>query len=299
MADIYKTLQGGARLSFGGDEFVFVELSEDMRIPQALAIQALTQRIAALDVAGVIDVCPAHASYMIRFDSELVDLDGLLALLDDMHAQASGEASASIETSIIDVPVYYDDPWTRETLMKFRDRHQDPDSTDIDYVARINGYAGADELAAAHAEHPFLVTFPNFVPGNAESVQLVPRERQIEAPKYKRPRTETPSRAVGHGGAFTNVYPSFGAGGVQLIGRTPIDIVDMDQARPDFAESPVLFTAGALLAFRRIDGDEYVDIRRRVEAGEYRVRRAPVVFSVARHLDDWHGYNRELKEALR
>ncbi|MFX6201841.1 hypothetical protein ABTF50_20795, partial [Acinetobacter baumannii] len=25
--------------------------------------------------------------------------------------------------------------------MRFRDRHQDPDSTDLEYAARINGYA--------------------------------------------------------------------------------------------------------------------------------------------------------------
>ena len=75
--------------------------------------------------------------------------------------------------------------------------------------------------------------------------------------RYLRPRTETPARAVGHGGAFTNIYPSFGAGGVQLLGRTPIDIVDMSQKHADFVKRPVLFTAGSLISFRMIDHDEY------------------------------------------
>ena len=34
------------------------------------------------------------------------------------------------------LPVLYNDPWTNETLMRFRDRHQEPDSTDIEYSAR-------------------------------------------------------------------------------------------------------------------------------------------------------------------
>lgn len=298
MTSIYKTLRGGGRLSFGGDEFIFVELSEDMRIPQALCIQALAKTLKNMNVPGVVDICPSHASYMIRFDPETIDLNQFLIDLEDAHEEAIRAGASTISTTIVDIPVYYNDPWTRETLLKFRDRHQDPESIDIDYVARVNGYANAAEVAAAHADNPFLVTFPNFVPGNAESVQLVPRELQIEAPKYKRPRTETPSRAIGHGGAFTNIYPSFGAGGVQLLGRTPVEVVDMSQTHPDFIDSPVLLPAGTLMYFREIGEDEYFEIRTVVESGDYRVRRAEIEFSVERHLADWRAYNLELKEAL-
>ncbi|GAA1700046.1 allophanate hydrolase subunit 1 [Microcella alkalica] len=294
----YIPFPADARLSFGGDEFIFIELSEDMRIAQALAIQSLAKTLTNLRVPGVIDICPAHASYMIRFDPDVLDLDSFLSQLREEHERAVSADLTTLSTRIVDVPVLYDDPWTRETLLKFRDRHQDPNSTDIEYVARVNGFASIDELAAAHSAHPFIVTFPNFVPGNAESVQLVPRDMQIQAPKYKRPRTETPSRSIGHGGAFTNVYPSFGGGGVQLLGRTPIDIVDLSQTRPGFEDRPVLFTAGTLLAFRAIDLDEYFDIRSSMEADTYRFRQAELEFSIDRHTSDWRGYNVELKEAL-
>lgn len=295
----YIPFHADARLSFGGDEFIFVELSEDMRIAQALTIQLLAKTLADHAIPGVIDICPAHASYMIRFDPDVLDLDSFLDLLKQEHGAAVSADLPTLQTRIVDVPVLYDDPWTRETLLKFRDRHQDPHSTDIEYVARINGFASTDELAAAHSANPFIVTFPNFVPGNAESVQLVPREMQIQAPKYKRPRTETPSRAIGHGGAFTNVYPSFGGGGVQLLGRTPIDIVDLSQTRPGFEDRPVLFTAGTLISFRAIDIDEYFDIRASMEADTYRIRQAELDFSIHQHTSDWRAYNIELQEALR
>ena len=45
----------------------------------------------------------------------------------------------------------YNDPWTHETLMRFRERHQDPSSTDLEYAARINGYADVDDFIAAHS----------------------------------------------------------------------------------------------------------------------------------------------------
>ena len=41
-------------------------------------------------------------------------------------------------------PGLYNDPWTHETLMRFRERHQDPKSTDIEYAARINNLDGVD-----------------------------------------------------------------------------------------------------------------------------------------------------------
>ena len=41
----------------------------------------------------------------------------------------------NLPTRIIEIPVLYNDPWTRETLMRFRERHQDPKSTDIEYAA--------------------------------------------------------------------------------------------------------------------------------------------------------------------
>jgi urea carboxylase len=295
---IYIPFYADSRLSFGGDEFIFVELSEGMRIAQALAIQALAKRLTDRVVPGIIDICPAHASYMIRFDPDRLDLDSFLDLLQEEHAAAVTARLTTLSTRIVDVPVLYDDPWTRETLLKFRDRHQDPNSTDIEYVARINGFASIDEFVAAHSSNPFIVTFPNFVPGNAESIQLVPLEMQLEAPKYKRPRTETPSRAIGHGGAFTNVYPSFGGGGVQLLGRTPIDIVDLSQTRPGFEDRPVLFSAGTLISFRPIAIDEYFSIREAVESDTYRIRQTELDFSIDRHTEDWHGYNVELKEAL-
>ena len=36
--------------------------------------------------------------------------------------------------------MFYNDPWTRETLMRFRERHQEPTSTDIEYATRINDF---------------------------------------------------------------------------------------------------------------------------------------------------------------
>ncbi|MFX7408728.1 carboxyltransferase domain-containing protein, partial [Acinetobacter baumannii] len=84
---------------------------------------------------------------------------------------------------IVEVPVLYNDPWTHETLMRFRDRHQDPDSTDLEYAARINGYADVQAFIQAYSGTPWFVSMVGFVAGLPFMYQMVERERQLQVPK--------------------------------------------------------------------------------------------------------------------
>ncbi|WP_232330793.1 5-oxoprolinase subunit B family protein [Nocardia fusca] len=294
---MYTTLSDGSRASFGGDEYVFVELDEAMSLGAALRVQSITARIADLELPGVLDIAPANSSYLIRVDPDTLDPRRALGAIADVHE--AGQATATtISTEILDVPVLYDDPWSAEVCMRFRDGHQSATESDIEYTARINGFASVDELVEAHSSAPFIVTFPCFKPGNAESYQLVPHERQLQAPKYLTPRTETPARAVAHGGAFTVIYPSSGVGGYQLLGRSAIPVVDLGQATREFRRSPVLTPISTLLRFRPVDRAEYDEVRRLVAVDQYVVRRAPAEFSLADFEEDPVEYALELEALL-
>ncbi len=126
----------------------------------------------------------------------------------------------------------------------------------------------------------------------------MPREKQIETPKYLSPRTDTPARALGHGGAFSTVYPAAGAGGYQLIGRAAVPVVDMDQRLPGFEHSIVLAAPSTIFTFTSIDLDEYYATRSAVENGVFHYRKAPVRFELQRYLDDPDGYTDALMGEL-
>src|ERR671916_694274 len=151
-----------------------------------------------------------------------------------------------LHTRVVDVPVMMEDPWTHETLMRFRDRHQDPEATDLEYSARINGYDSKEDFIAALLGSPWLVTMIGFVPGLPWCYQLVPPGEQVEVPKYVRPRTYTPERAFGFGGGFAVVYSVEGAGGYQLYGLAPAPVLDVKQELKDFQGSIVFHTDRAL-----------------------------------------------------
>ena len=288
-----------ARYDHGADEFVFVEIDQAMSLEANFKAMTITAALREEGLDGVVDICPSNASYMIRVDPDRLHPVELVEHLRELERSAGAlPADYVLPTRVVDVPVLFDDPWTRETLLRFRDRHQDPQATDLEYAARINGFAGVDELVEALSGAPYLVTMIGFVPGLPFCYQMVPPQRQIEVPKYVRPRTDTPERAFGYGGAFAVVYPVRGAGGYQLFGIAPAPVFDAAQTLPDFAEHIAFPKPSDILRYRPIDRDEYDRTRAEVEARTFRYRTRDVEFSPARFLADPDAVNRELLEVL-
>jgi urea carboxylase len=286
-----------ARYSFGGDEHVFVEVDEEMSLEAFFTSLSLTNAVRASSIKGVTEVCPANASFQIKFDPDVIAPDDMLAELKRLEA-AAAKAESRIRTRIVEIPVFFRDPWTTETLMRFRERHQDPKSTDIEYAARINGYDSVDAFIAAFTGSPWFVSMVGFVAGLPFLYQMVERERQIEVPKYLRPRTDTPKLTVGFGGCFGCIYSVRGAGGYQMFGITPMPIYDPKQEISYLRDFMVFFKPGDIVKWKPIGREEYDAAVAEVEAGRF----APLIREVTFDLNEFHrdvdGYNRKLDEVL-
>jgi urea carboxylase len=286
-----------ARYTWGGDEFVMVELDEAMSFHANFKALAITHELRSRAVDGVVEIAPANASYLVRFDPDVLDPRRLMDELREIEAGITDE-EATFETRIVDVPALYDDPWTRETLMRFRDRHQNPDGTDLEYVARINNFATTDEFVEAHHGSPFYVSMVGFVPGLPWAFQMVPREKMLQVPKYIRPRTDTPALALSQGGAFAAIYPVRGPGGYQLFGMCAMPIFDLKMELPDFRDNVVFFRHGDILKIRPVDREEYDAIRADVEAKKARYRVKDIVFQPHEFFVNPAAYNAALVEEL-
>ncbi|AOJ08226.1 5-oxoprolinase subunit B family protein [Burkholderia mayonis] len=285
------------RYTFGGDEFIFVEISESMSLDAFFKGTAITRELQRRKVPGVSEICPANASYQVRYDPDVIAPDALLALLKDIEADI-GDAELNLDTRIVEVPVLYNDPWTHETLMRFRERHQDPDSTDLEYAARINGKQDVGAFIAAHSGSPWFVSMVGFVAGLPFMYQMVERGRQLQVPKYLRPRTDTPKLTVGHGGCFGCIYSVRGAGGYQMFGVTPAPIFDPAQRLDYLRDFMVFFRPGDIVKFKPIDRAAYDAAIAEVEAGTFTLRVKPVKFALDAFLRDPDAYNRSLVEVL-
>lgn len=288
----------GSRFSFGADEHLFVECDEEMSFAGFFKSLAVMEAIRQSAFPGVTEVCGGNASYQVRFDPDRMHPDDLLREIRALDEAAEG-SKAAFDTRIIEVPVCYDDPWTRPTMMRFRERHQDPQATDLEYGARVNGYASVAELIAAHHGSPWFVSMVGFVCGVPWIYQMVDRKRQIEVPKYVRPRTDTPRHTVGHGGCFTAIYAVRGAGGYQMFGITPMPIFEPAGRVGYLREEMVLFKAGDIVKFRPIDEAEYSAIDAEVQADRYVPKIRAVHFDLAEFERDIDACNARIVEVLK
>ncbi len=283
-----------ARYSFGGDEHLFVECSEEMSLEAFFKSLSMTNGIKAAGIEGITEICPANASLQVKFDPDIIRPNDILKEVQSIESAAE-HAEPVIKTRIVEIPVYYNDPWTHETLMRFRERHQDPSGTDLDYAARINHFASVEEFVAAHSGSPWFVSMVGFVAGLPFMYQMVERRRQIEVPKYLRPRTDTPKLTIGHGGCFGCIYSVRGAGGYQMFGITPMPIFDPTQTTSYLRDFMVFFRPGDIVKFKAIGREAYDQDVADVEAGRFAPPTREVSFDLNEFQKDIDGYNAKLE----
>ena len=61
-----------ARYSFGGDEHVFVEVSEEMSLGAFFKSLSLCRALKESAIRGVTEICPANASLQVKFNPDVI-----------------------------------------------------------------------------------------------------------------------------------------------------------------------------------------------------------------------------------
>ena len=94
-----------SRYTFGGDEHIFVEISEEMSLEAFFKSLSMTDQVKTLNIKGVTEICPANASFQIKFNPDIIHPDDLKKEL--MRLEENSEKSESkLNTRIIEIPVY-------------------------------------------------------------------------------------------------------------------------------------------------------------------------------------------------
>ena len=287
-----------SRYSWGGDEHLVIQISEAMSLEANFQAMAMSKALESREIDGIIDVCPANASLMVRFNPDVIAPEDLEETVREVEDSVAREPRLSLNTRILEIAVWYNDPLTNEAGARFRDRHQRPEGNDLEFAAVENGFESVDAFIEAHSSSPWITSMVGFVAGLPFMFQMVKQEFQLQVPKYIRPRTDTPALTVGYGGCFSCIYSVRGAGGYQMFGLTPAPIFDPEQRLPDFSDFMVLFRPGDIVKFKPVDQAEYERIQHEVEAHTYQYRQAPVEFILEDFLKEPKAYNLRLLEAL-
>jgi len=192
--------------------------------------EVISQYQAALEgLEGIASITCGYNQIMIRYDDEKINIEEALKDLD----LRPGET----KKNIIRIPVCYDPPYGLDTAYVC-DYHQ------------IN----LETLIELHSQVLYPVYMMGFVPGFPYLGDLNP---DLATPRRDNPRTSIPKGAVGIGGKQTGIYPCPSPGGWQIIGQTPIDLLNLEV-------NDTLIHRGDYIQFYPIDGETF----EKIKAGE-------------------------------
>ncbi|MCJ2530940.1 MAG: carboxyltransferase domain-containing protein [Candidatus Thermoplasmatota archaeon] len=287
---------GVARYDYGGDRYVFVEFAIDMALEENFKTLSLAEAIEQADIEGIVEVIPSICSMLVEYDRTVIQADPLIEKLKAI--EASMTHLTEIPTRIIDFPALFADPWTTECAETFKSHQQNGQVPNIDFVAEINGFSDRESFIDALCATPYWTVMVGFTPGLPWLYPMgVSGKDVIQAPKYNRPRTWTPSRAVGLGGAFLAIYSVRNPGGYQLLMRTTNPIYDPKQEHPDFMENPVLLKPGDILKWRSVNRDAYDRIWEGIQKGQaFKIKK--VTFEPEAYLEEPARYTQALMEGF-
>jgi KipI family sensor histidine kinase inhibitor len=207
-------------------------------------VHAAARALRAAKLPGIVDVAPAYATLLVRFDPAIWLDDGarpqarvIRAIRAAIERAADANDAARQTPRVIEIPVCYGGDCG-------------PDLVEVARHARLT----PAEVIARHTAADYRVAMLGFAPGFPYLLGLDPA---LCMPRRANPRTRVPRGAVAIGGAQTGIYPSELPGGWQLIGRTPLVLFDADR------DPPSLLMPGDRVRFVAID------------AAALAVRRAP------------------------
>ena len=197
-----------AALHAASDRSLLVILGDRIASEISARVLRLLRRLDGAGLDGVVDLSPAYASILIRFDPLRTGHERLAA---SVRALLAGLDDTPIpEPRLLTIPVVYGG-------------EHGPDLAD---VARFAGMTPA-EVVALHSGVVYEVHFLGFSPGFAY-LGTVPEA--IACPRLDQPRRRVPAGSVGIAGTQTGVYPCPTPGGWRLIGRTPLAMFDARRA---------------------------------------------------------------------
>jgi len=183
----------------------------------------------------IIDLIPSFSTVLVSFDLRQTDSlrfkSQLKRLLSEISTTDSNEPS---QGKIVELPVYYG-----------------PEvALDMDDICQHSGKS-AEQVIEIHSSGLYRVYAIGFTPGFAYLGNV---DLRIAMPRKATPRLKIPAGSLAIADTQTAIYPSISPGGWQIIGRTPIKMIDWD------SRTLALMEMGDQIRFNPISKDEFLTL---------------------------------------
>lgn len=222
-----------------GDQAVLVSFGNSISQELSQAVYSLYHALRKNADPSWLDIIPAYASVTVVFDAK----------------QLAGQSGSPYEVQVKEIRTVAE--LATETQIKEYRKVRIPvcyhpdfalDSANICKRMKLTEEA----LIALHTEKSYFVYMIGFLPGFAYMGSVDPR---MASPRLDKPRTLVPKGSVGIAGFQTGIYPFDSPGGWNIIGRTPLNMFDLEK------EEPALLQPGDEVHFYAIDKDIFNEMQ--------------------------------------
>lgn len=220
------------KLQLLSENSLIVYLGEHIDPQVALKVRTAVDLIRQQLGDRVLDMVPSYNSIHLTFNLAKTDPLAMQQQFQSLLARVEQQALTEVESQIVEIPVYYG----AEVAL------------DLDEMSGTTGLSPA-EIVQLHAAEIYTVYAIGFSPGFA---YLGNTDARLRVPRKSTPRTKIPAGSLGVADNQTAIYPSTSPGGWNILGRTPIDLVDFSQ--PDLTP----LKTGDRVQFKAIDRDTYL-----------------------------------------
>ena len=159
----------------------------------------------------LVDMVPAYASIHMVFNTTRISHSDFQNKLKKIVQQAELQQVTSKEQTVIEMPVYYGE----EVAL------------DIQLIAD-NAKLTVDDVIRIHSQTAYDIYAIGFSPGFAYMGNV---DQRIAMARKQTPRKKIAAGSVGIADQQTAIYPAELPGGWQILGRTPLSVIDYSSSR--------------------------------------------------------------------
>jgi inhibitor of KinA len=193
-----------ARLVHASDRALLVVFADAMTPEAGRDVRVLHAWLREDPPAAMVDLSPAYATLLIRYDPLRCEPEALAAEVARRAGSLAGRSEPAARSFTIPV------------------RYGGAHGPDLPEIAKVTGLS-EDEVVAAHAGAEFEVRFIGFSPGFPYLAGLPER---LFTPRREAPRRHVPAGSVAIAGAQAGIYPFGSPGGWNILGRTEFLLFD-------------------------------------------------------------------------
>lgn len=224
-----------------GEQSLTIELGNTIDLTINQKVTALQGLIESLAIPGILEMVPCYCTLTIHYDPFVVKnylpttpesisqrfSNYLQQIIHDWNPEILENATSDL----IEIPVCYDTKY----------------GLDLEEMALYH-QTTISEIIAQHTATLYTVYMVGFLPG-FPYLGILPES--LATPRKKQPRLKIPAGAVAIGGNQTGIYPIESPGGWNIIGQTPLKIIDYERT------NPFLLQPGNQVKFIPINDEEF------------------------------------------